>query len=93
MRTPRAFGLWTLGEKVEPANKEIIMVGKLAKIDGKAVYCPICKRRLRMWIEGCSLWHIYCKKDFFHFILRSSFLIRKKEKRETFNKLVDIMYE
>ncbi len=89
MRIPRAFGIWTHGE--EDSNQETILMDKLAKIDGKAVYCPFCKKRMHMWMEGCTLWHIYCKRGEFHLIVKTKKLRLKKLK--TFEKLVDIIYE
>jgi len=56
-KEPFAFGVWTLRDpNVEEYEDE-----EEAKINGKIVHCPFCERPLRMWVEGCSLYHMVCK--------------------------------
>ena len=40
-----------------PPTNEIISSKELF---GKSIYCPICRRELRGWGEGCTVIHLYC---------------------------------
>lgn len=73
------FGIWY-------RNNDIINEpdGENAIIDGRAIYCPICKQQMRMWIEGCSLLHIICKNCKLKLIM----VLKNKEIYKNLEKLV-----
>ncbi|MHA1578552.1 MAG: hypothetical protein ACTSUQ_02850 [Candidatus Freyarchaeota archaeon] len=83
IKTPKAFGIWTFEEKINVAS---VSKEEPAEINHKAVYCPFCKERMKMWLEGCTLWHIECKTCDFCFVM-------KTEDGEIFKKLVGVIYE
>jgi hypothetical protein len=80
MKIPEIFGIWTLGEEETVAEEEP------AEVNDKAIYCPFCKKRMKMWPEGCTLWHIYCKEC--HFCLTMT-----TENGEILEKLESVIYE
>lgn len=84
MEKPKAFGLWVLGTQRIVSSKEFQK--EPAEINGKIVYCPFCRRRMKMWLEGCTLWHIECEKCNFCFTM-------KTVDGEIFERLVGIIYE
>lgn len=84
MKTPKIFGVWTLEE--QEFNRVMAVGEKPAEINGKPVYCPLCKKPMKMWLEGCTLWHINCKEC-------RLCLTMKTENGEVFEKLVGVIYE
>jgi hypothetical protein len=84
MKVPKAFGIWMLEE--QKLNTEEALEEEPAEIDNKPVYCPICKKRMKMWMEGCTLLHIICENC-------NLCLTMKTENGEIFEKLVGIIYE
>jgi hypothetical protein len=56
-KEPLAFGIWTLKDPNVGENEE----SEEAQIDGKTVHCPLCRRPLKVWVEGCSLYHMVCQ--------------------------------
>lgn len=82
METPEAFGIWALGDH----NLISFIEEEPAEIIGKSVYCPFCKRRMKMWMEGCTLLHIECKGCNFC-------LTMKTENRDIYEKLLRVIYE
>lgn len=83
MNVPKAFGLWTVKER---ENTAAIPEEEPARIDGKPVYCPFCKEPMKMWLEGCTLWHVECRQCDFCLTL-------KVGDGEIFEKLVTTIYE
>jgi len=84
MKMPKAFGIWTLEES--NSDIETIPEEQPSEINGKAAYCPFCKKQMKMWLEGCTLWHIYCKDCDFCLDVTT-------ENEEIFEKLVAIIHE
>ena len=81
---PKTFGIWTLEER--ESNNAMTAREEPAKINGKPVYCPLCKKRMKMWMEGCTLWHINCKAC-------RLCLTVKTEDGKVFEKLLRAIYE
>jgi len=75
------FGIWNKGGELdnEPEGEDAI-------IEGINIYCPICRKQMKMWIEGCCLLHITCKGCKFKFTV-----ILKNE--EMYKKLEDLIYK
>ena len=52
-----AFGIWTLKDPNARKNEG----SEEAQIEGKTVQCPLCGRPLKVWVEECSLYHMFCR--------------------------------
>jgi len=85
---PKIFGIWSIGDVEEDEPEEM-----RAEINGTPLYCPICKRELKMWVEGCSLVHFVCKKCRFR-MTRVAYLDEEGElDLRYYDRLVEVAYE
>lgn len=80
MNAPKLYGVWTVEEIKDMPD------GVPAQIDGRDVFCPFCKAHMKMWLEGCTLGHIFCRDCGFC-------LTRVIENDELFKKLIDLIHE
>lgn len=44
-------------KEVETQSSELV---ESRELFGRAVYCPLCRRELKGWGEGCTVLHLYC---------------------------------
>jgi len=81
------FGVWSIGDVKEDEPEDLS-----AEINGKPIYCPICRERMKMWIEGCGLLHFICKKCNFRFT-QVKYLNEKDElDLEYYYRLIGVIY-
>ncbi len=45
-------------------SKEVEILGielvTSRELFGQAIYCPLCRKELKGWSEGCTVFHLYC---------------------------------
>lgn len=82
MKKPKAYGIWTLSDeklaRVSPAEDT-------AKIHDQVVYCPLCRKPMTIWVEGCTIYHMDCDE--------CNFSLLMKETEEDYERLTQIVYE
>ena len=79
-------------EDLLEANR-IMLDGLEAEIEGKPLYCPLCRAKMKMWLEGCSLWHYICKRCNFR-LIRVNYVTADGElDRGFYNRLIKVVYE
>jgi hypothetical protein len=83
MKTLRVFGIWTLEKEHE---KNTYPEYEIAEIHGKAAFYPFYKNRMKLWLEGCMLWHVNCDNCKFCLTIEEG-------NGEIFDKLVGILHE
>jgi len=59
---------------------------------GKPVYCPLCRRELRGWGEGCTILHLICENCGVELTLANTSVLDDKAINSLERRLLDLFY-
>jgi len=60
---------------------------------GKAIYCPLCRKELKGWGEGCTVLHLYCDRCDIAITLANANILKDKDLNNLEAKLLSLFNE